>query len=168
VEEIVNQKERLFEGLTDPDRQVAVVNLDDEFTANIMKAASAVPIVTYSMHNTEADVHTLSTKFSIWESTALIQTPQGALKLTTPLIGRSNMYNILACISAALAKRIPLQTIANALQHAEVWCTGLSARFTAALRASASDACTSPRVPVVCLLSKPSIHVHWGTVLVVP
>lgn len=78
------------------------------------------PYVSYSMSNSNADVYPLHIAYSIWETELLVQTPRGSLELATPLIGKFNAAHTLACIAAAIALEIPLQTIVDTLGNAEV------------------------------------------------
>jgi UDP-N-acetylmuramyl tripeptide synthase len=80
------------------------------------------PVVTYSLKSKAADVHAISSEFSIWETKMLVHTPRGILELITPLIGRMNAYYTLASVAAAVALDIPLQAIVDALSNAEVRC----------------------------------------------
>jgi UDP-N-acetylmuramyl tripeptide synthase len=164
---VLSEHGRLFERLTDPKRQRAVINIDDDWQmdmrdaafphakqevceliaerdAAIEAAAEATarakasksdeqensppnpedlplsPVLTYSLKNKSADVHAISTEFSIWETKMLVHTPRGVLELITPLIGRMNAYYTLASVAAAVALDIPLQAIVDALSNAEV------------------------------------------------
>lgn len=47
---------RLFEGLSDPGRQRAVINVDDVFADRIKASARDVPIVTFAVNDRTADV----------------------------------------------------------------------------------------------------------------
>ena len=91
-------------------------------------AFSEVPlswVVTYSMHDPYTDVHLLQARYSIWETELLVQTPRGSMELATPLVGEFNAVHTLACIAAAVALEVPLQTIVDALGNAEV-CAALN------------------------------------------
>jgi UDP-N-acetylmuramoyl-L-alanyl-D-glutamate--2,6-diaminopimelate ligase len=122
VEEYMNSKALLFDSLHDPERQRAIINLDDKAAEVMAEAAKDVPMVTYSFSNPEADVTTTSVKFSIWETEITIETPLGVLRIVTPLIGRPNVYNILACVSACISIGISLEVVVQALENAEVSC----------------------------------------------
>jgi UDP-N-acetylmuramyl pentapeptide synthase len=66
--------------------------------------AAQVPVVTYSMHKSkQADVWPEKMIFSLWETELKIHTPVGSLLILTPLIGRHNVYNILAAVAVGLA-----------------------------------------------------------------
>lgn len=116
----MNTKALLFDSLHDPERQRAIINLDDRAAETMAEAARNVPMVTYSLENPEADVRTTNIKFSIWETELTIETPLGLLKIVTPLIGRPNVYNILACVAACISIGIELSVVVQALENAEV------------------------------------------------
>lgn len=113
-------KSRLFHALRDPARQRAIINLDDPNAQYMADAAQRVPVVTYSFSNDAADVYAQQVRFSIWETDLLVQTPMGRLQIITPLIGRPNAYNVLACVAAAISINIDLTDIVSAIENAEV------------------------------------------------
>jgi UDP-N-acetylmuramyl tripeptide synthase len=119
VEEYEGAKAYLFQGLHDPERQRAVINYDDPAAEAMAEAASNVPVVTYSFENSVADVHTTNVKFSIWETEMTIHT-LGVLEIVTPLMGRQNVYNILACVAASISINVDLKVVVSALENAEV------------------------------------------------
>lgn len=124
--------------LTDVKRQSVVVNVDDPFGRRIGGEAdkrvlevfgeeayytdprAARAVVSYSFSNDQAAVYTTNVKFSIWETELTVETPLGILKIVTPLIGRPNVYNILACIAASMSMEIELSVVVQALENAEV------------------------------------------------
>lgn len=75
----------------------------DPFADDMRAFAAQVSVVTYSMFNKGADVWPEKMRFSLWETEIKIQTPVGPLLIITPLIGRHNVYNILAAVAAGLA-----------------------------------------------------------------
>lgn len=120
VEEYKSCKAHLFSMLTESARQRAVINIDDPVAQDMADAGSQVPVVTYSFENPEADVYSKNVKFSIWETSMMIHTPLGTMEIITPLIGRPNVYNILACVAASISINIDLKDVAAALENAEV------------------------------------------------
>lgn len=120
MEDYKHAKAKLFYSLSDPVRQRAVVNLDDEAAQFFADAASDVPVVTYSYDNDAADVYCRSCKMTVWDSDLVVATPLGDKHIITPLIGRHNVSNILACVAASIAINIPLDTIAKGIETAEV------------------------------------------------
>ena len=71
-----------------------------------MDFAKEVPSVTFSMNDDTADVFVTKANFTMWETDVTIQTPAGKLQITSALIGRHNLPNILAAVATGLALTI--------------------------------------------------------------
>jgi UDP-N-acetylmuramoyl-L-alanyl-D-glutamate--2,6-diaminopimelate ligase len=113
MEEYVAAKRVLFEGCgTDPPRAV-VTNLDNEYGAKLAEFSrkrSAV-VLSYGwsrgdFHAEKADVTPRGTRFEMI-------TPQEKLAIFSPLIGRVNVYNILAAAAACFARGCSAEAIVN-------------------------------------------------------
>ena len=96
-------KSILFEGVgTDPPR-VAVLNVDDEYGRELVKfCKKRSQVVTYGLaqgdfHAESADIGPRGTRFDL-------VTPERKVPLWSPLIGKVNVYNILAASAAAYAR----------------------------------------------------------------
>ncbi len=104
MEEYFRAKRVLFEGCgTDAPRAV-VTNLDDEYGAELSRfsARRSSVVLTYGwergdFHAEKADVTPRGTRFDMI-------TPNEKLAIFSPLIGRVNVYNILAAAAAASAR----------------------------------------------------------------
>jgi UDP-N-acetylmuramoyl-L-alanyl-D-glutamate--2,6-diaminopimelate ligase len=99
-------KRRLAELL--PDTGIAVTNLDDPRGRDF--AAAAHRPVTYAI-DAAADVRPGPLTFSIEGLRFDVRTPRGTLRLTSPLVGRPNAYNILAAVATAMALDVPFSAI---------------------------------------------------------
>ena len=99
-------KRRLAELL--PEAGIAVTNLDDPRGRDF--AAAAQRPVTYAI-DTAADVRPGPLTFSIEGLRFDVRTPRGTLRLTSPLVGRPNAYNILAAAATAMALDVPFSAI---------------------------------------------------------
>ncbi|MGH9795967.1 MAG: UDP-N-acetylmuramoyl-L-alanyl-D-glutamate--2,6-diaminopimelate ligase [Candidatus Acidiferrales bacterium] len=98
MEHYVGSKRRLFEGTGKGAPEVAVVNTDDAQGAGLLGLANRT--VTYGLKNgAELTAKKFRLDFSGLEFTA--QTPSGKVEVRSPLVGRVNVYNILAAIGAA-------------------------------------------------------------------
>ena len=106
MEDYFAAKRRLFELL--PADAPAAVNLDDPRGASM--AESARRPVTYAI-NRAADVTPGPLEFSLGGLEFDIRTPQGPLKVRSSLVGRANVYNILAAVSVTTALGIPLEAV---------------------------------------------------------
>jgi len=93
-------KRRLFEGTGAGGPEAAVINNDDAYGRRLVGLAART--LTYGLEN-GADVTTrkFNLSFSGLEFTAW--TPQGKFPVRSPLVGRINVYNILAAIGAGMA-----------------------------------------------------------------
>jgi len=113
MEEYFRSKRALFEGCgTDPPRAV-VANLDDEYGAQLARFSRkrSSTVLTYGwdrgdFHAEKADVTARGTRFDMI-------TPAERLAIFSPLIGRVNVYNILAAAAAAFARGCPSDVIAR-------------------------------------------------------
>jgi len=99
-------KRRLFEML--PPSAPAAINLDDPRGAALMEAGGRP--VTYAV-NRAADITPGPLSFSLAGLTFDIRTPRGSLSVRSPLVGRPNVYNILAAVSAATALGVAFDAI---------------------------------------------------------
>ena len=67
-QEYLDAKLRLFRELEDPGKQRAVVNMDDPASSAVLAAIKDVPVITYSMSNSQADVWAKKVDLTIWET----------------------------------------------------------------------------------------------------
>ena len=118
MESYFASKLRLFTDLVTPDERKpsrrCVVNLDDPYGARI-KAAATCPVLSYAMAG-EADVTVAQVDFSVRGISCRLRTPRGELSLTSDLLGRFNLYNILAAVTAGLALGLPDAAIRDGIE----------------------------------------------------
>jgi UDP-N-acetylmuramoyl-L-alanyl-D-glutamate--2,6-diaminopimelate ligase len=93
-------KRRLFEGTGAGQPEVAVINTDDEWGKKL--AGIAKRTVRYGLES-GADITTKKFQLTFGGLSFTAQTPNGKLQITSPLVGRINVYNILAAIGAGQA-----------------------------------------------------------------
>lgn len=91
----------------------AVINVDDAYAPTMMDAC-AVPVITYGIA-ADADIQATSVELSARGASLEVITPVGPVHIQTPLIGRFNVYNVLAAVAVGLIEGIPLSTLAQAL-----------------------------------------------------
>jgi UDP-N-acetylmuramoyl-L-alanyl-D-glutamate--2,6-diaminopimelate ligase len=103
-------KRRLFELL--PPGAVAVVNLDDPHGPALVAAASRP--VTYAIDRA-ADVTPGPFSLSFDGLRFDLRTPRGLVRVASPLVGRPNVYNILAAAATAMALDVPFSAIERGL-----------------------------------------------------
>ena len=118
MDEYFAAKEILFKGCgTEPPR-AAVVNTDDEYGQRLAAFArkhSSVMSYGWSrgdFHAERVEITSRGTRFDL-------ATPEGAVPLFSPLIGRVNVYNVLAAAGAALARGCNQQAIASGVAALE-------------------------------------------------
>ena len=82
----------------------AVINADDEFGERLAKELrSHSKVFTYSVSNTQADIFTQNTRYSLNSISSDVVSPWGRATITMPLIGEFNLSNALAALTALLA-----------------------------------------------------------------
>jgi len=116
-EDYFTAKRHLFEGTGAGPPAVGVINTDDPYGRRVLGLAART--LTYGMENgAEVTTKRFTLAFSGLEFTA--QTPEGKFQVRSPLVGRINVYNILAAIGVGIAlgiKREPIETGIEQLEH---------------------------------------------------
>ena len=115
-------KRRLFEGTGAGAPEVAVLNTDDDYGKQL--AGLAKSTLTYGL---ESNAHITTKKFHLsFEGLYFTaQTPNGKLEVTSPLVGRINVYNLLAAIGAGQALGFSNEVIEQGIRNLE----SVSGRF---------------------------------------
>jgi len=117
METYLSSKERLFARLLAPDAvkplRRAVVNCDDPHGARIA-TVSACPVLTYGLSE-GADVTVRDTLFTVDGITGTLVTPGGEVKIASSMVGKFNLYNILAATGVGVALGLPLAAIARGI-----------------------------------------------------
>ena len=109
-------KRRLFEGTGAGAPAAGVVNTDDPYGRRLVGLAARM--LTYGLQN-GAEVTTKKFALSLSGLEFTAQTPAGKLDVRSHLVGRINVYNILAAIGAALALGIERETIEAGIRQLE-------------------------------------------------
>jgi UDP-N-acetylmuramoyl-L-alanyl-D-glutamate--2,6-diaminopimelate ligase len=120
MEEYFRAKRRLFELL--PPGAPAILNLDDPRGVTLTETASTP--VTYAI-NRSADVSPGPLTVSLDGLAFDVRTPHGQLHLRSPLVGRPNVYNILAAVATATA----LDVSSEAIERGVASLQGVPGRF---------------------------------------
>jgi UDP-N-acetylmuramoyl-L-alanyl-D-glutamate--2,6-diaminopimelate ligase len=105
-------KRRLFEGTGAAAPGVGVVNRDDGYGKQL--AGLAARTLTYGLEP-GADITTRKPAFSFSGLEFPVETPIGKIEVRSSLVGRINVYNILAAIGAGVALDLPRDVIANGI-----------------------------------------------------
>jgi len=115
-------KKRLFEGTGAGAPEVAVLNTDDEYGKRL--SGMAKKTVSYGLES-DADITTKKFQLTFNGLTFTAQTPSGKVQVASPLVGRINVYNILAAIGAAQALGLSNEVIEAGIRSLE----SVSGRF---------------------------------------
>jgi UDP-N-acetylmuramoyl-L-alanyl-D-glutamate--2,6-diaminopimelate ligase len=110
MESYFQAKRRLFEML--PRDAPALINLDDPKGAALVEAGGKP--VTYAV-NRAADITPGPLTFSLDGLTFDARTPRGTVHVRSSLVGRPNVYNILAAVSTATALGLSFDAIEKGL-----------------------------------------------------
>jgi UDP-N-acetylmuramoyl-L-alanyl-D-glutamate--2,6-diaminopimelate ligase len=115
-------KKKLFEGTGAGAPEIAVVNTDDEFGKKL--AGLAKKTVTYGLES-HAEITTKKFQLTFDGLTFTAQTPNGKVEVVTSLVGRINVYNLLAAIGAVQALGLSNEVIESGIRNLE----SVSGRF---------------------------------------
>jgi len=111
MDEYFRAKRRLFEML--PRNAPSLLNLDDPRGSALIDAGGRP--VTYAIGRA-ADITPGPLSFSLDGLTFDVRTPRGTLHVRSTLVGRPNVYNILAAVSTATALDLPFDAIERGVQ----------------------------------------------------
>jgi UDP-N-acetylmuramoyl-L-alanyl-D-glutamate--2,6-diaminopimelate ligase len=109
-------KRRLFEGTGAGAPDVAVINTDDEWGKKLTGLAKRT--LTYGLQG-DADLSAKKFQLSFEGLNFSAQTPAGKVQVQSRLVGRINVYNILAAIGAAQGLGISNGTIEEGIHNLE-------------------------------------------------
>jgi UDP-N-acetylmuramoyl-L-alanyl-D-glutamate--2,6-diaminopimelate ligase len=119
MEDYFSAKQRLFTGLDrqgiKSGRKIAVINLDDPWGEKLVQI-TRTPVYTYGLTSQKkADITAKEIK-SDWTGIRFTAvTPVGDFPIESALIGRYNLYNLLAAIGVGLSREIPTPAIQNGI-----------------------------------------------------
>jgi len=112
MESYFHAKQRLFEGSGAPPPRVAVINLQDEYGARLLPLSQArgSEVLTYGLGRGDFSAERIESgarglRFEM-------RTPAGPVEIESPLVGKVNVYNILAAAAATQARGCSLNAIA--------------------------------------------------------
>jgi UDP-N-acetylmuramoyl-L-alanyl-D-glutamate--2,6-diaminopimelate ligase len=118
MEQYLEAKKRFFSELLKPagtkPRRRATVNMDDPYGAAVRDSA-ACPVITFGADPSN-DLHGIGIKLSVNGISGAIQTPKGEFTFSSRLLGRFNLSNILAAVSAGIALDLPLSAIKKGIE----------------------------------------------------
>ncbi len=113
MEEYFSSKQVLFEGCGTDAPRAAVLNTDDEYGQKLVKVSKkrSAEVLTYGLakgdfHAERVEITSRGTRFDLI-------TPKETIPLYSPLIGKVNVYNILAAAGAAYSRNCAPEEIAQ-------------------------------------------------------
>lgn len=127
MENYFDAKKKLFDGRLGEKPASCVINIDDEWGAKLANQlkANGQRVLTFAQNN-QADLTAEDIEVSLIKGTSfLLKTPNGERQITSPLVGRPHVYNMLAATAASLELGFDLDKIVNGLET----CVGAPGRF---------------------------------------
>lgn len=106
-------KAKLFK-LVRPDG-CSVINIDDEYGHKLVSRTSA-SVVTYGIHN-NADIMARDIELDVKQTKFRLVTPEGNVVIRTNLLGKYNVYNILAASAVCFKEKISLEKIRQGVEY---------------------------------------------------
>jgi len=116
-------KRKLFDGELGSEPAASVINCDDEY-GRILARSARGRLITYGLRE-DADVRTNEFAMSARGLLFKAETPAGEIEVSSRLVGRPHVYNILAGIAAGLAIGFDLETISRGVRD----CARVAGRF---------------------------------------
>src|ERR1700694_3775878 len=115
-------KKTLFTGTGAAVPNTAIINVDDDYGKKLLSLTTKT--VSYGLES-GADITTKKFQLSFNGLSFTAQTPNGKIQITSSLVGRINVYNILAAIGAAQALGLSNEVIEAGIRNLE----SVSGRF---------------------------------------
>jgi len=112
MDQYFEAKARLFP-MVKARKGTAVINLDDP-AGKRLRDLTKTAVLTYGLSR-EADLSAEAATYGLEGIHARISTPWGGGEIRSPLLGRHNLYNLLAATGAGLALNLPLERILEGL-----------------------------------------------------
>ncbi len=95
----------------------ALINVDDPSCRRVIAELNC-PYVTFGFSE-NADIRPLRYQADIRGLNGMLATPQGQLNFSCPLLGRVNLFNVMAAVGSALIKGLSRDTIMERLQSVQ-------------------------------------------------
>jgi len=127
MENYFDAKKKLFDGRLGERPGASIINIDDEWGVKLADElrGDGGKVVTFSQRG-EADMTAESIKVSLIKGTSFVlKTPTTQIEVTSPLVGRPHVYNMLAATATALELGYDLDAIVKGLST----CVGAPGRF---------------------------------------
>ncbi|MCY7347845.1 MAG: UDP-N-acetylmuramoyl-L-alanyl-D-glutamate--2,6-diaminopimelate ligase [Pyrinomonadaceae bacterium] len=128
MENYYDAKKQLFDGRLGETPKSSVINIDDDWGAKLAAELKSNNrnVVTFALENNSADLTAENVEVSLIKGTSFdLKTPRGSKKITSPLVGKPHVYNMLAATAVALELGYDLDKISEGLKT----CAGAPGRF---------------------------------------
>ncbi|MEW6456958.1 MAG: UDP-N-acetylmuramoyl-L-alanyl-D-glutamate--2,6-diaminopimelate ligase [Acidobacteriota bacterium] len=113
MENYYRAKKKLF-SLLDEKNGWAIINVDDQYGKRLITELNSCYLL-YSV-NEKSDVYPVKYNLGKDGIKSLVYTPLGEFEIESSLLGKPNLYNLLACIGACLSLKIPLEKISYGIR----------------------------------------------------
>ncbi|MBF0557590.1 MAG: UDP-N-acetylmuramoyl-L-alanyl-D-glutamate--2,6-diaminopimelate ligase, partial [Nitrospirae bacterium] len=121
MDEYFLAKTRLFTELLIEDG-TAVINIDDAYGIRLAQLLRdrkpPVRVMTCSIENKEADINAFDIKTSFAGTSFIARYSGEEMEITSPMVGQTNVYNIIAAMGTALSIGIPINIIREGIAMA--------------------------------------------------
>ena len=127
MENYFDAKKKLFDGRLGEKPEASIINIDDQWGVKLADElrADGRRVVTFSQKTT-ADLFATNIQVSLIRGTSfLLKSPSGEIAITSPLVGKPHVYNMLAATATALELGYGLDAIKGGLST----CIGAPGRF---------------------------------------
>lgn len=129
MENYFDAKKKLFDGRLGERPGSSVINIDDEWGKKLAEElrGGGNRVVTFSQtEGSDADLSARNIEVSLIRGTSFeLITPAGTRRITSPLVGKPHVYNMLSATATALELGYGLDAIATGLSR----CVGAPGRF---------------------------------------
>jgi UDP-N-acetylmuramoyl-L-alanyl-D-glutamate--2,6-diaminopimelate ligase len=96
----------------------AVINVDDSYGARLAREPELDgKVVTFALDDKTATFRAADVRTGLEGSSFTVLSPDGAHRITSPLCGRFNVYNVLGAFAAARTLGVPASTAATAIEN---------------------------------------------------
>jgi UDP-N-acetylmuramoyl-L-alanyl-D-glutamate--2,6-diaminopimelate ligase len=109
-------KARLFAW---PGLKCRVLNLDDDFGRQLAEQEQDSRLITYSLADSAATLYCCDTRFDDHGVRATLVTAHGEYSLSSRLLGRFNLSNVLAAVGVLMGMAYPLDDILKVMRNVE-------------------------------------------------
>ncbi|MBU0743962.1 MAG: UDP-N-acetylmuramoyl-L-alanyl-D-glutamate--2,6-diaminopimelate ligase [Gammaproteobacteria bacterium] len=109
-------KAKLFTNLDN--NNSSIINIDDHYGLRLREIVHS-QVLTYAIDNPNAEIKAEDIRLGLDGTAFKVKTPQGIFDIKTKLIGRHNVYNLLASIGVGVLEKIDFYLIQQAIAKFE-------------------------------------------------